>query len=112
ELQVGKDPAASRRRSAEGARIARAVGSIDLEMLALAQEGLAMVSEGGVAEGMRRLDEAAAAATGGELSDLDAISTVCCYLIDACKRVGDFERALQWCDHVSGFCERWDDRMT
>ncbi|MDX6647116.1 MAG: family transcriptional regulator, regulator of embCAB operon, partial [Miltoncostaeaceae bacterium] len=112
DLQVRKDPAASLLRSAEGARIARALGSIDLEMLALAQEGLAMVSEGSVAEGMRRLDEAAAAATAGELSDLDAIATVCCYLIDACRRVGDFDRALQWCDHVSGFCERWDDRMT
>jgi DNA-binding CsgD family transcriptional regulator/tetratricopeptide (TPR) repeat protein len=112
DLQVRKDPAASLLRSAEGARIARALGSIDLEMLALAQEGLAMVSEGSVAEGMRRLDEAATAATAGELSDLDAIATVCCYLIDACRRVGDFDRALQWCDHVSGFCQRWGDRMT
>ena len=33
------------------------------------------------------LDEATAAAVAGELEDLDAISSCCCYLIDACKQV-------------------------
>ena len=61
---------------------------------------------------MRRLDEATAAAVAGELDDLDAISSCCCYLIDACKRVRDFERAAQWCEHVKGFCEQWSDRLT
>jgi DNA-binding NarL/FixJ family response regulator len=61
---------------------------------------------------MRRLDAATATALGDEMRDLDAISTTCCYMIDACKRVRDFERALQWCDHVRAFCERWSDRMT
>jgi LuxR family transcriptional regulator, maltose regulon positive regulatory protein len=70
------------------------------------------VCEGEVDEGMRRLDEATAAAVAGELADLDAISSCCCYLIDACKRVRDFERAAQWCEHVKGFCEQWSDRLT
>jgi DNA-binding NarL/FixJ family response regulator len=61
---------------------------------------------------MRRLDEATAATVAGELDDLDAISSCCCYLIDACKRVRDFERASQWCEHVKGFCEQWSDRLT
>ena len=81
-------------------------------MMALALEGLAYVCEGEVDEGMRRLDEATAAAVAGELDDLDAISSCCCYLIDACKRVRDFERAAQWCEHVKGFCEQWSDRLT
>ena len=81
-------------------------------MMALALEGLAYVCEGEVEEGMRRLDEATAAAVAGELDDLDAISSCCCYLIDACKRVRDFERAAQWCEHVKGFCEQWSDRLT
>lgn len=38
-------------------------------MWALAQEGLALVTAGRVEEGMRRLDEASAAAAGGELRD-------------------------------------------
>jgi DNA-binding NarL/FixJ family response regulator len=80
--------------------------------MALALEGLAFVCEGEVEEGMRRLDEATAATVAGELEDLDAISSCCCYLIDACKRVRDFERAAQWCEHVKGFCEQWSDRLT
>ena len=98
------------------ASAARAIGHdcgvIDVEMMALALEGLAYVCEGEVEEGMRRLDEATAAAVAGELDDLDAISSCCCYLIDACKRVRDFERAAQWCEHVKGFSEQWSDRLT
>jgi ATP/maltotriose-dependent transcriptional regulator MalT len=58
------------------------------------------------------LDEAAAAAVGGEVEDPDAISTTCCALIDACKRVRDYNRASQWCDQVREFCERWSDEIT
>ena len=74
--------------------------------------GAALVCEGEIDDGMRRLDEATAATVAGELDDLDAISSCCCYLIDACKRVRDFERASQWCEHVKGFCEQWSDRLT
>ena len=58
------------------------------------------------------LDEATAAAVGGELEDPDAITTTCCALIDACKRVRDFNRAGQWCDQVKEFCERWSAQLT
>ena len=50
-------------------------------MVGLVLEALALVSEGQVAEGMGRLDEATAAATGGELGDLNAVGAACCYLI-------------------------------
>ena len=107
-----RDIPSARRRTATAAGIARSLGLLDVEILALGQEGLALVAEGRTAEGMRRLDAATATALGDEMRDLDAISTTCCYMIDACKRVRDFERALQWCDHVRAFCERWSDRMT
>jgi LuxR family maltose regulon positive regulatory protein len=111
-LQVGRDPATARAHAARARAIGHDVGVIDVEMMALALEGLALVCEGEVDEGMRRLDEATAATVAGELVDLDAISSCCCYLIDACKRVRDFERASQWCEHVKGFCEQWSDRLT
>ena len=107
-----RDTRSARRRTATAAGIARSLGLLDVETLALAQEGLALVAEGRTAEGMRRLDAATATAVSDEMSDLDAISTTCCYMIDACKRVRDYERALQWCDHVRVFCERWSDRLT
>ncbi len=111
-LQVDRDPGRARTHAAAARAIGRDSGVVDVEMMALALEGLCFVCEGEVDEGMRRLDEATAATVAGELEDLDAISSCCCYLIDACKRVRDFERAAQWCDHVKGFCEQWSDRLT
>jgi len=96
----------------EARRCARAAGAFDMEMMALAIEGLALVCAGEVERGMGLLDEAAAAAVGGEVEDPDAISTTCCALIDACKRVRDYHRASQWCDQVRDFCERWSDQLT
>lgn len=74
----------------------------------MALEGLALVSQGEVAEGMQRLDESTAAALSGDVSDPDAIVTACCYLIYACDRVRDYERALQWCEKVEEVSRRWD----
>jgi DNA-binding NarL/FixJ family response regulator len=111
-LQVDRDPGRARAHAAAARAIGRDSGVVDVEMMALALEGLAFVCEGEVEEGMRRLDEATAATVAGELEDLDAISSCCCYLIDACKRVRDYERAAQWCEHVKGFCEQWSDRLT
>jgi len=74
---------------------ARAAGSTDVEMLSFALQGLALVCRGAVDEGMRRLDAATAAAVAGEVTDVDMAETVCCYLIDACKRVRDIDRAAE-----------------
>jgi ATP/maltotriose-dependent transcriptional regulator MalT len=49
---------------------------------------------------MRRLDESTTAAVSGDVSDYDAIATICCYLIFACERVRDYDRAAQWCAKV------------
>jgi DNA-binding NarL/FixJ family response regulator len=76
-------------------------------MLALSIEGASLVAEGDVPEGMRRLDEATAAATGGEMRDLELIGQTCCFMIYGCERVRDFERAAQWCERVQEFCRRF-----
>ena len=110
-LLVEHDVEAARRLAGEAARIGRELGDLDLEMLALGLEGLLLVSEGRVDEGMRRLDEATTAAVAGELTDLDAIESVCCYQIYACKRVRDFDRAAQWCDRVKEISEQWADKL-
>ncbi|HET9465167.1 MAG TPA: LuxR C-terminal-related transcriptional regulator [Gemmatimonadales bacterium] len=106
-LMGQRNPVAARRLSQEAAAIARSVGPADMEMLGIALEGLAMVTEGEVAAGMSRLDEATAAATAGELSDPAMIGTACCYLIRACEQVHDYDRAAQWCERVREFCRRW-----
>src|SRR4051794_28382740 len=63
------DPDRARRHAAEGMRVGRAAGSIDLEMLGRALQGLALVASGAVAEGMRALDEVNTAVVAGEMSD-------------------------------------------
>jgi ATP/maltotriose-dependent transcriptional regulator MalT len=77
-----------------------------------AQDGLLLVSTGQVERGMRLLDEATTAAVAGELDEPMAIMTVCCYLIYACKRVYDFERAAEWCRRTMDISERYADRVT
>ena len=107
-LMGQRDPVAARRLSAEAAEIARKVGPADIEMLGIALEGLALVNEGQVAQGMSRLDEATAAALAGELNEPAMVGTACCYLIRACEQVHDYDRAAQWCHRVREFSRRWN----
>jgi LuxR family transcriptional regulator, maltose regulon positive regulatory protein len=107
-LMGHRDPVAARRHSVEAAEIARKVGPTDIEMVGVALEGLAMVTEGEVSQGMSRLDEATAAALAGELTDPIMVGTACCYLIRACEQVHDYDRAAQWCERVQEFSRRWN----
>jgi DNA-binding CsgD family transcriptional regulator len=94
----------------EGIRVAQAAGSTDFEMLGRAVVGLALVVSGSVAEGMRNLDEVGAAIIAGELTDRVAIGLCGCYLIAACERARDYERAMQWCRRLKEFCAKWGMR--
>lgn len=87
--------------------VARETGCIDAEMMALAVHGLAHVYEGNVERGMRLLDEATLIATDGEAGDQNMIATTCCFLIKACERTRDYDRAAQWCGRVQEYCRRW-----
>jgi LuxR family transcriptional regulator, maltose regulon positive regulatory protein len=93
---------------AQAAAIARNLGLVDIEMLSLAVEGMARVCAGDISDGMRCLDESAAAALSGEMTDLDARTSVFCYLIYACERVRDYDRAAQWCSHTMELASRWN----
>jgi LuxR family maltose regulon positive regulatory protein len=101
------DPDRAHSLAAEGIRIARQARNIDLEMLGLSVQGMALVASGAVSEGMRRLDEVNAAIVAGELTDLVAIGLSCCYMIAACERVRDYDRAVQWCARLKVFSAKW-----
>src|SRR5215831_9852753 len=103
----GHDPAAARTLGVRAANLGRQTGDRGLEFTGLALEGLARVSAGDVAAGMRCLDEATAAATAGEVKELHIVGVVCCWQIFACERVRDFDRAAQWCARVQEFTKRW-----
>jgi DNA-binding CsgD family transcriptional regulator len=97
-------------RCAEAEALGRQLGDVDLEMTAMALGGLASVGQGEIAAGMARLDEATAAATAGEMRDPIAVGLSCCYLIFACERVRDLERAGQWCQRLAGMAAGWNIR--
>jgi hypothetical protein len=76
------------------------IGDADLEMLAMALEGVSLVTLGEVSAGMRLFDESGTAAAGGEIRDVDAHLIACYYLILACERARDYGRAALWCEYV------------
>jgi ATP/maltotriose-dependent transcriptional regulator MalT len=106
-LMYRRDTAAARERGELALELGRKLGLLDLEMLAIALEGLVLVAEGQVEEGMRRLDEATAAALAGEMAALDAVGATCCFLVHACERVRDYDRAAQWGERVERFSREW-----
>lgn len=88
-------------RSADRAlAIAAEYGDHRLEVRALADSGLALVSLGRLDEGFGRLDEALAAICAGEVDDPMIVGTSFCALLTSCERAGDLERASEWIDLV------------
>jgi DNA-binding CsgD family transcriptional regulator len=76
--------------------IALEYGDPDLEVRALADSGLALVSQGRFGEGFARLDEALAAITAGQLRDPSVAGAAFCALLSSCDRSGDLRRAEEW----------------
>jgi ATP/maltotriose-dependent transcriptional regulator MalT len=89
----------------------RASGSVDYEMVGRALRGFALATSGRIPEGMQELDGVNTAVLAGEMQDRVAIGLACCYLISACDRVRDYDRAVQWCARLRAFCERWQFRV-
>jgi len=56
---------------------------------------------------MPLLDDATLLAINSDQSDIKFTTITCCYLIDACERIRDYERATQWCDNVKELCKKW-----
>jgi ATP/maltotriose-dependent transcriptional regulator MalT len=88
--------------------VASEQGPIDVEMVARAVKGLALVTMGEIERGMSLLDEASTAALGEEIEDPTVRSTILCALMDGCDRVRDFDRASQWCARIRDAAERWE----
>ena len=103
-----RDSDLSGRLAAAALDVATTTGDADLELRALAQLGLAEVSAGEVDSGLARLDEAMAAATGGEPATLETFADVCCTLMLACELAGDVERPKQWSEVFEAFVRKYD----
>jgi ATP/maltotriose-dependent transcriptional regulator MalT len=103
---VDGNPAEAKALAAQARELGRQLEVVSLEMFALAVEGLALVNEGEVADGMRCLDEATAAALAGEFEEIVSAGWTFCFLLNACERVRDYERASEWCRKVEEFSRK------
>ena len=86
--------------------VARERGNFDVLFMATSLKGYAQLHQGNMEDGLRLIDEAAAAATSGQL-DLRISSDIYCNTIAACRNIGDLKRAGQWADEG----ERWMRRQ-
>jgi LuxR family transcriptional regulator, maltose regulon positive regulatory protein len=100
---VEGDPVRARPLAVRAREVVRRLAVVSLEMFALAVEGVALVNEGQVRDGMRCLDEATAAALAGEYEEIVPAGWTCCILLNACERVRDYERAAEWCGKVEEY---------
>src|SRR4029453_8956761 len=87
--------------------LARESGDPDLELSALGDLGLSLVTEGRASEGLALIDEAMAGTLGGERRRLDTVVFACCDMLVACDLAGDLQRAVQWCQVADRFIARY-----
>lgn len=110
-LEADHAPVSAQAWSTQAVALGRALGDYNLEMLALAYEGLALVHQGRIQAGLARMEDAAMAAVAGEMTDFHAACTVCHCLVHACERTRDLEQAAQWCAHLEQLAARWDSQL-
>jgi LuxR family transcriptional regulator, maltose regulon positive regulatory protein len=103
---VEGDTGRAKELAAQARELGRSLGVVALEMFALCVEGVALVNEGRVADGMCCLDEATASALAGEFELIVPAGWTCCMLLNACERARDYERAAEWCRKVEEFGHR------
>ena len=78
------------------AAVAGSFGDVDLRFCAMAYQGTSDVLRGRVDEGMRLVDEAALAATAGEVRDHLVVGEIYCKLLLCCESALDVRRAQEW----------------
>lgn len=92
-------------RAERALQIAERFSDRDLWAMATHMLGRALLADGSVEEGLFLIDEATAAAVGGELS-ADITGTVYCWTISTCRDLADVKRASEWTEAARRWCER------
>lgn len=77
---------------------------LDLQALSLQDQGRILIALGQVEAGLLLVDEAMASAVSGELS-LHTTGRVYCNMMETCDKLSDFERASQWNDVGTKWCQ-------
>jgi len=75
----------------------------DLQALALHDIGRLLVSKGELAQGMALIDEAMAAAVGGDLGP-EVTGRIYCNMLGTCEKLADYQRAAEWSEEAARWC--------
>src|SRR5215211_978583 len=96
--------------AASAAEIAERFDDVDLLALAVHEQGLILINQGRVEEGLRLVDEAMVAVTAGELSPI-VTGIVYCSVISGCQEVYALRRAQEWTTALTRWCEDQPDMV-
>jgi len=77
----------------------------DLHALALHDIGRMLVSKGALVEGMALVDEAMAAAVGGDIGP-EVTGRIYCNMLGTCEKLADYQRAAEWSQAAHRWCEQ------
>ena len=86
------------------AEIADRCGDPDQRIVALHDHGQILVARGKVAEGTALVDEAMAAAIGGNISSM-TLGNLFCRTLTVCRSIADFDRAREWSEVAGQWSE-------
>ncbi len=95
----------------EAAEIGERFDDADLLALAMHEQGLILVNQGRVEEGLGLVDEAMVAVTAGELSPI-VTGIVYCSVISGCQEVYALRRAQEWTAALTRWCEAQPDMVS
>ena len=109
-LLADNDPRTAERIAETALALARACDEIDVEVVALAILGAALIASGAIVEGLQRLDESAALAVSEEFGDTAAPGWALCHTVSGCADAGDFGRADQWSRALHSWSATWRAR--
>jgi len=110
EHEATGDYEAAAATAADAAGIGERFGDADLFALAVQSQGIFLVKQGQVEEGLRLMDEAMVAVTAGELSPIVS-GIVYCGVIMGCQEVYALRRAQEWTAALTHWCEDQPDMV-
>lgn len=109
--EASGDYAAAAANAAEATEIGERFGDADLFALAVHSQGLLLIKQGRVAQGLGLLDEAMVAVTAGELSPIVS-GLVYCGVILGCQDAYEVRRAQEWTAALTKWCEAQPDMVS
>lgn len=109
--EASGDYAAAAANAAEATEIGERFGDADLFALAVHSQGLLLIKQGRVAQGLGLLDEAMVAVTAGELSPIVS-GLVYCGVILGCQDAYEMRRAQEWTAALTKWCEAQPDMVS